>query len=487
MDIFQTEACKIAKLIQKGSISAEEALQTFLDRIEKYDPDINSFIFVDKDGAIKAAREIDDKVRAGEALGSLAGVPIAIKDNICVKDLPTTAASKIIDNFISPYDAFVVERLREAGAIIIGKTNLDEFAMGGSGEFSSRGATKNPWDAARVPGGSSSGSAAAVAARLAPLALGSDTGGSIRQPASFTGCVGFKPTYGRVSRYGLLAFASSLDQIGPMANSVQDAALLLGVIAGHDNKDATSRIEPVEDYLANLTRDIKGLRIGVPNEYMTAGVHPEVLSQVKNAIRTLENLGAEIMEVGLPHAEYAMATYYIIADAEASSNLARYSGIHYGNRVERADLHETLKETRSHGFGPEVMRRILLGTFVLSSGYYDAYYDKARRAQVLINQDFEKAFEQVDVLVSPVVPRTAFKFGDKVSDPIAMYMMDVLTASANLAGLPAVSVPCGFDSKNLPIGLQIIGRRLDDSRLLNVAHVYESNRQEIHLLPSLQV
>ena len=433
---------------------------------------MHAYISLDEEGALRKAEEVDARVARGEEVGVLAGVPVAVKDNICIKGMRTTCASKILENFVSPYDATVVEKLKAADAVFLGKTNLDEFAMGSSTENSYFGPTRNPHDPERVPGGSSGGSAAALAAGEAVLALGSDTGGSIRQPASFCGVVGLKPTYGRVSRYGLVAFASSLDQIGPMAKNVKDTALLLNVISGYDPRDSTSAPVEVPDFTKALDEGIEGIRIGLPREYFAEGLEDEVREKVLEAVDILEGEGAEVVEVSLPHTKYAIATYYIVAPAEASSNLARYDGVKYGFRAEGRDLYEMYCNTRSQGFGEEVKRRIMLGTYTLSAGYYEAYYLKALKVRTLIKQDFEEAFETCDLLATPTSPTVAFRLGEKVADPLTMYLSDVYTVSVNLAGLPGISVPCG-SSDGLPVGLQLIGRPFDEETLLRVAHVVE--------------
>ena len=433
---------------------------------------MHAYISLDEEGALRKAEEVDARVARGEEVGVLAGVPVAVKDNICIKGMRTTCASKILENFVSPYDATVVEKLKAADAVFLGKTNLDEFAMGSSTENSYFGPTRNPHDPERVPGGSSGGSAAALAAGEAVLALGSDTGGSIRQPASFCGVVGLKPTYGRVSRYGLVAFASSLDQIGPMAKNVKDTALLLNVISGYDPRDSTSAPVEVPDFTKALDEGIEGIRIGLPREYFAEGLEDEVREKVLEAVDILKGEGAEVVEVSLPHTKYAIATYYIVAPAEASSNLARYDGVKYGFRAEGRDLYQMYCNTRSQGFGEEVKRRIMLGTYTLSAGYYEAYYLKALKVRTLIKQDFEEAFETCDLLATPTSPTVAFRLGEKVADPLTMYLSDVYTVSVNLAGLPGISVPCG-SSDGLPVGLQLIGRPFDEETLLRVAHVVE--------------
>jgi aspartyl-tRNA(Asn)/glutamyl-tRNA(Gln) amidotransferase subunit A len=444
-----------------------------LEKVARLDPGLHSFLHLAADDARREARAWDERyARNGAALPPLAGVPVALKDNLCVRGMPTTAGSRILAGWRPPYDATVVTRLREAGAIVIGKTNLDEFAMGSSTENSAYGPTRNPWDRARVPGGSSGGSAAAVAAGLVPLALGSDTGGSIRQPAGFCGVVGLKPTYGRVSRYGLIAFASSLDQIGPLTRSVADAALLLAVLAGRDPRDATTADTPAADVARGLEDGIRGLRIGVPREAFGEGLHPDVRAAVMDAAAALERDGATLVDVGLPSIAYALPTYYLIATSEASANLARYDGVQYGLRVASGDLYGMYTETRGRGFGAEVKRRIMLGTYALSAGFYEGFFLKAQRVRTLIRRDFEAALSSADVLLMPTSPTTAFRLGEKTDDPLQMYLADVYTIPVNLAGLPAVSVPCGM-AAGLPIGLQVIGRAFDEPTVLRVASAYE--------------
>lgn len=461
------------QLIQKER-SAVEITQESLDRIQAVEPKVHSFLEVTAEQALAQAQQVDAKIAAGDEIGLLAGIPIGIKDNLCTQGVRTTCASKILANFVPPYESTVTQKLRDAKAVMVGKTNLDEFAMGGSTETSAFQHTANPWDLSRVPGGSSGGSAAAVAAGECPIALGSDTGGSIRQPASFCGIVGIKPTYGLVSRYGLVAFASSLDQIGPFARSVEDTAILLSAIAGHDAKDSTSLKVEVPDYTQFLVPDLKGKKVGVITETFGEGLDPSVDHAVKTAIATLQDLGAEIREVSCPRFRYGIAAYYIIAPSEASANLARYDGVKYGMRVEDTeDLMEMYTQTRASGFGAEVKRRIMIGTYALSAGYYDAYYLKAQKVRTLIKQDFEQAFGDVDVLVSPTAPTTAFKTGDKSADPLSMYLIDLMTIPVNLAGLPGMSVPCGFDNQGLPIGLQIIGNVLREDQVFQVGYAYE--------------
>ncbi len=458
----------------KKERSAVEVTQAALDRIQAVEPKLHSFLHVTAAQALQQAAQVDAQIAAGEKIGLLTGIPIGVKDNICTKGIPTTCASRILENFVPPYAATVSQKLLDAGAVMVGKTNLDEFAMGGSTETSAFQLTTNPWDISRVPGGSSGGSAAAVAAEECMVSLGSDTGGSIRQPASFCGIVGMKPTYGLVSRYGLVAFASSLDQIGPFARSVEDSAILLGVIAGYDPKDSTSLKVEVPDYTQFLTPSLKGKKVGVIKETFGDGLDPDVEKTVQQAIQQLQALGAEIQEISCPRFRYGIAAYYIIAPSEASANLARYDGVKYGKRVEAAEtLMEMYTRTRAEGFGSEVKRRIMIGTYVLSAGYYDAYYLKAQKVRTLIKQDFEAAFAQVDVLVCPTAPTPAFKAGDKSADPLSMYLIDLMTIPVNLAGLPAMSVPCGFSREGLPIGLQIIGNVLREDQIFQVAYAYE--------------
>ncbi|MEO0757912.1 MAG: Asp-tRNA(Asn)/Glu-tRNA(Gln) amidotransferase subunit GatA [Cyanobacteria bacterium J06648_16] len=452
--------------------SAVEIAQSYLDKIDALEPQLHSFLTVTAAQALAQAKQVDERIAAGEDVGLLAGIPIALKDNLCTQGIRTTCASKILENFVPPYESTVTQRLKAAGAVCLGKTNMDEFAMGSSTEASAFGRTQNPWNPDCVPGGSSGGSAAAVAAGEAPIALGSDTGGSIRQPAAFCGVVGLKPTYGLVSRFGLVAFASSLDQIGPFSTTVEDAAILLGVIAGHDSRDATSLKVDIPDYTQSLTQDLTGKRIGVIKETFGEGLDPTVAKAVDAAIDQLKSLGAEIVEISCPNFDYGLPTYYIIAPSEASSNLSRYDGVKYGLRTEGEDLISMYSKTRAEGFGPEVKRRIMIGTYALSAGYYDAYYLKAQKVRTLIKRDFEQAFESVDVLLSPTVPTPAFKAGEK-EDPLSMYLTDLMTITVNLAGLPGMSIPCGFDDSGLPIGLQLIGNALREDTLFEVASAYE--------------
>lgn len=469
-------------------VSSREIMQSCLDRIDKVDGQVRAFLSCDRKDALEQADAADRFLSAGvtHAERPLLGVPVAVKDLIAVAGQPLGCASRILDGYVSPYNATVIERLKAAGAIVFGRLNMDEFAMGSSTENSAYSPTTNPWDAGRIPGGSSGGSAASVAAGETYGALGSDTGGSIRQPAAFCGCVGLKPTYGRVSRYGLVAFASSLDQIGPLARTTADAALLLQSIAGWDERDSTSMRESVPDYSAELDRGVKGIRLGVPKDYMGSGLDPEVRTLTSSAIEKLAELGAEIEEISLPHTAYAIATYYVIATAEASSNLARFDGVRYGQRVEGADVIEMYERTRGQGFGAEVKRRIILGTYVLSSGYYDAYYLRAQRARTLIREDFRRAFERVDAIVGPTTPMPAFPLGEKVADPLQMYLTDIFTVPCNLAGICGMSVPCGFTrSPKLPVGLQLLGKPFGEPMLLRIARAYEGATAWHEALPPL--
>jgi len=474
MDFTTATAVEIANMVAGGQASAREVAAAFLERIGKIDSKTNAFLHVDPEWTFSYADAVDGRIAAGEDPGSLAGVPVAIKDLMCTEGAPTTCGSRILENFRPPYTSTAVARLLAAGAVPLGKTNMDEFAMGSSNENSGFRKCYNPWDLERAPGGSSGGSAVAVAARMAPVALGSDTGGSIRQPAAFCGVTGLKPTWGRVSRYGLVAFASSLDQIGPLSRTVGDSARVLAVIAGRDGMDSTSLADPVEDYEAALG-SVKGLKVGVPAEYFVEGLDAEVEASVRAALSTLEELGAELVAVSLPHMPYAVATYYIVCPAEASSNLARYDGVQYGARAPGADdIIEMYSTTREAGFGPEVKRRIMLGTFVLSSGYYDAYYLKGLKVRRLIRRDFDAAFDKVDVIAGPTTPTAAFKIGEKTDDPLAMYLCDIFTISAPLAGIPAISVPCGFTGEGLPVGFQIMGRVLDEKTVLSAAAAFQA-------------
>jgi len=479
MNILDATAKSIRDDVAAGRLSATDVCRAALDRISAINPSLNAFNLVDADRALGRAAEIDRRRAAGETPGPLAGVPIALKDNMDVRGMRTTASSRILEHFVPPYDATVVRRLESAGAVIVGKTNCDEFAMGSSNENSAFGPVRNPWALDRVPGGSSGGSAAAVAARCVPIALGSDTGGSVRQPASCCGVVGLKPTYGRVSRYGLLAFASSLDQIGPFARTVADAALVLSALAGADPCDATTAKEPVPDFSAALTGDVKDIRIGVPRAFVTDGVDEQVRRAYEGALDTLRKAGASLVDIDLPHAKYAVPVYYLVCTAEASSNLARYDGVKYGyrSRAAKDSLKEMYSRTRDEGFGPEVKRRIMLGTYVLSAGYYDAFYLKALQVRTLLKRDYDQAFDHVDVVAMPTTPTPAFKLGEKTADPLQMYLGDIFTVSANLAGLPGISVPCGFSNEGLPIGFQLMGRMFDEATLLRVADAYERSTE----------
>ena len=477
MEIKDMTAVQLSAAIKEGKITVADAVEASLAAVKASEESIHAFLLVDEEGARARAAEVQKKIDAGELTGPLAGVPIAVKDNICTKGLATTCASKILQNFVPTYDAEVITRLEEAGAVIIGKTNMDEFAMGSTTETSAYGVTKNPWDLDKVPGGSSGGSAAAVAANECFMALGSDTGGSIRQPASYCGVTGIKPTYGTVSRYGLIAYGSSLDQIGPLAKDVTDCATLLEAIASHDEKDSTSvRLESY-DFTSALKDDVKGMKIGIPKDYFGEGLDEEVKEAVLAAAKTLEEKGAIVEEFDLGLVEYAIPAYYVIAAAEASSNLSRFDGVKYGYRAKDYEgLHNMYKKTRSEGFGAEVKRRIMLGSFVLSSGYYDAYYLKALRTKALIKKEFDKAFEKYDVILGPVAPTTAPKLGDSLSDPIKMYLGDIYTISVNLAGLPGISLPCGKDKNGMPIGLQLIGDCFNEKKIIQAAYTFEQTR-----------
>ena len=477
MALEELSLIELRDRIAAGEVTSVQAVETVFEQIEKLEPAIGAYISTFKEESLQAAKDIDVRIAAGQAVGVLAGVPMAIKDNMCMRMGKTTCASKILENFASPYDAHVVEKLQGADAVIVGKTNMDEFAMGSSCENSGLKQTTNPWDTSRVPGGSSGGAAAAVAARECFGALGSDTGGSIRQPASFCGVVGMKPTYGRVSRYGLVAYGSSLDQIGPITRDVTDAALMMNVIAGHDERDSTSVSEDIAgvcDYLENIEEPVKGLKIAVVPEF-NAGADEDVQKAISGALEIYKNLGTQIIEIEMPHFKYAIAAYYVIATAEASSNLARFDGVHYGYRsVKAKDYIGVYSKSREEGFGKEVKRRIMLGTYALSSGYYDAYYLKALKVRNLIRADFTKALEKADCLMMPVSPTTAFKIGEKTADPLQMYLSDIYTIAANLAGVPGISIPCGFDKSNLPIGLQILSNVFTEDKLLRIARMFEN-------------
>ncbi len=474
VDLTRLTIHDMQELLVSREVSAVELVRSVFDRIRRLDGQVMAYTTLAEETALKQAEAVDRLRAAGTPLPPLAGIPLAIKDVICTQGVRTTCASKILEPYVPPYDATVIRRLKAQEAILLGKTNMDEFAMGSSTENSAFFRTRNPWALDYVPGGSSGGSAAAVAADLCAASLGSDTGGSIRQPASFCGIAGLKPTYGRVSRYGLVAFASSLDQIGPFTKDIRDSAMMLHAIAGHDPRDSTSADLPVPDYGAALTGDVRGVRIGIPDDYFVEGMDPEVEAAVWTAIQTLEKLGGRQEKVSLPHTPYAIATYYLVATAEASSNLARYDGVRYGYRTSKpADLLEMYQQSRREGFGPEVKRRIMLGTYALSAGYYDAYYLKAQKVRTLIRRDFERAFETCEVIVTPTSPTPPFKFGEKMDDPLQMYLSDIFTISVNLAGLPGISIPCGFTKAGLPIGLQLIGKPFDEATILKVAHAYE--------------
>ena len=474
MDITNLTVHELQEKLEKKELTSEEIVQAYIDRINDKEKDVKAFVTTLCDEALKEAKEIDEKRKNGEKLSSLAGIPIGIKDNMCTKGVKTTCSSRMLENFVAPYNATVVEKLNEENLIDLGKLNMDEFAMGASTEYSYFKKTCNPWNLKTVPGGSSGGSAAAVAANLVPWALGSDTGGSIRQPSSFCGVVGLKPTYGLVSRYGLVAFASSLDQIGPITKDVRDSAILLNIIAGHDERDTTSYNMPKKDYTKALKNDVKGLKIGIPKEYFGEGINAEVKAKLEEAIETYKKLGAEVQEFSLDIAQYALATYYIIACAEASSNLGRFDGIRYGYRTENyTNLKELYKNSRSEGFGPEVKRRIILGTYVLSSGYYDAYYKKAQQVRTLVKKEFDKAFEKYDVLLTPTSPTVAFEMGTRSENPLEMYLADICTVSVNIAGLPGISIPCGVNGDNMPIGMQLIGNKFEEEKILNAAYTFE--------------
>ena len=473
---------RVSEALASGAVSADALLEASLARIRSQDGQLHAFLRLTENEAWAAAKASVQRRASGRALGPLDGVPIALKDIFCMEGVETTCGSRILRGYVPPYDATVTRKLKQAGAVIVGKTNMDEFAMGSSTENSAFGPTLNPWDRTRSPGGSSGGSAAAVAARLVSGALGTDTGGSIRQPAALVGCVGMKPTYGRVSRFGVIAFASSLDQVGPFAQDVKGVAHLLGAVAGHDPNDQTSSERPVPDYASALDKGVRGLRIGVPPEYFGEGLAPEVEKAVRAGIEKLRAQGCQVREVPLPNSPHAIATYYIVATAEASSNLARYDGVRYGHRAKASQLLEMYERTRAEGFGAEVKRRIMLGTYALSTGYYDAYYLRAQKVRALIRRDFDQAFASVDAVVSPTSPTTAFKLGEKTDDPLAMYLSDVYTVPVNLAGLPGISVPCGFDSGGLPIGLQLIGKPFDEETLLRLARAAEPSE---HRLPPM--
>ena len=465
---------ELQQKLKRKELTIAEILESYCNRINEKEPEVEAFVTTYLEEAKAEAQKVQEKLDNGEDLGEYAGIPIGIKDNLCMKGTKTTCSSKMLENFVSPYDATVIEKLKDENIISLGKLNMDEFAMGSSTESSYFKKTKNPWNLNKVPGGSSGGSAAAVAANMVPWALGSDTGGSIRQPASLCGVVGLKPTYGLVSRYGLIAFASSLDQIGPITKDVRDSAMLLSLIAGHDEKDTTSEEIEKKDYTKALKNDVKGLKIGVPKEFFGEGINEEVKKELTKAIETYKELGAEVEEFSLDVAKYALATYYIIACAEASSNLGRFDGIRYGYRTpEYSNLKEIYKKSRSEGFGTEVKRRIILGTYVLSSGYYDAYYKKAQQVRTLVSNEFSKAFEKYDVILTPTSPVTAFNIGEKSNNPLEMYLADICTVSINIAGVPAISIPCGVDSEGMPVGMQLIGNKFEEEKILNAAYTFE--------------
>ena len=474
MDITELTVHELKEKLAKKELTSYEITKAYSDRIKEKEPDVQAFVTTLDDDAIEKAKEMDKKIENGEVESKLAGIPIGIKDNICTKGIKTTCSSRMLENFISPYDATVMEKINNEGLINLGKLNMDEFAMGGSTEHSYFHVTRNPWNLNKVPGGSSGGSAAAVAAGMVPWALGTDTGGSIREPAAFCGVVGLKPTYGLVSRYGIVAFASSLDQVGPITKDVRDCAMLLNIIAGHDKMDTTSVDRPKVDYTKALKNDVKGLKIAVPKEFFGEGINEEVKAKLEEAMETYKELGAEVTEVSIDIAEYALATYYIIACAEASSNLGRFDGVRYGHRAkEYSNLKELYRNSRTEGFGEEVKRRIILGTYVLSSGYYDAYYKKAQQVRTLVMNEFKKIFDEYDVILTPTSPTVAFDIGSKINDPLAMYLADICTVSVNIAGLPGISIPCGVDSTGMPVGMQLIGNRFAEETLLNTAYTFE--------------
>lgn len=477
MKLFEQPAHVLHDMLVNKEITSLELTQAVLARIDEVEGDVQAYLTITREEALAQAKAVDEKIAKGEEIAFLEGIPGAIKDNICTKGIKTTCASKILQKFVPPYDATVMQKLEAQNPVVLGKTNLDEFAMGGSTENSAYHPTCNPWNTDCVPGGSSGGSAAAVAAGTAVWALGSDTGGSIRQPASFCGVVGMKPTYGRVSRYGLVAYASSLDQIGPITKDVTDCANILNIIAGRDEMDSTSLDVQVPDFTKALVQDVKGLKIGLPKEYFVKGMDPEVEAAVKNGVKELEKLGAEVVEISLPNTDYAISTYYLIAPAEAATNLARYDGVSYGERAEdAADLVEMMTKTRTQYLGEEVKRRIMIGNYALSAGYYDAYYLKALKVRRLVKEDYDKAFKDVDVIICPAAPSVAYKIGEKIANPLEMYLQDACTVPLNLAGLPGISVPCGYNKDKMPIGMQIIGKALDEETILRVAYTYEQSQ-----------
>ena len=474
MEIIDLTVHELQEKLKSKEITVEEITKAYVDRINEKEGDVQAFVNTLTDEALEQSKAIQKDIEDGKIAGDFAGIPIGIKDNMCTKGVKTTCSSKMLENFVAPYDATVIEKLNAEHLIDLGKLNMDEFAMGASTEYSAFKKTRNPWNLNTVPGGSSGGSAAAVAAGMVPWALGSDTGGSIRQPAAYCGVVGLKPTYGLVSRYGLVAFASSLDQIGPITKDVRDSAMLLNLIAGHDEKDTTSENIPKKDYTKALKNDVKGLKIGIPKQYYGEGINPEVKEKLEEAIETYKKLGAIVEEFSLDIADYALATYYIIACAEASSNLGRFDGIRYGYRTTNyTNLKDIYRNSRSEGFGPEVKRRIILGTYVLSSGYYDAYYKKAQQVRTLVKKEFDEAFKKYDVLLTPASPTVAFEIGTKSNNPLEMYLADICTVPVNIAGLPGISIPCGVNSKGMPIGMQLIGNRFEEERILNAAYTFE--------------
>ena len=474
MNITELTVHELKEKLEKKELTSYDITKAYTDRIVEKEKDVQAFVTTLEQDALEKAKEMDKKIESGEAKSKLTGIPIGIKDNICTKGVKTTCSSRMLENFIAPYDATVMEKINDEELVNLGKLNMDEFAMGGSTEHSYFHVTRNPWNLNKVPGGSSGGSAAAVAAGMLPWALGTDTGGSIRQPAAFCGVVGLKPTYGLVSRYGVVAFASSLDQVGPITKDVTDAAMLLNIIAGKDNMDSTSVERPKVDYTKALKNDVKGLKIAVPKEFFGKGINAEVKENLEKAIETYKELGAEVSEVSLDIAEYALASYYIIACAEASSNLGRFDGVRYGHRAkEYNNVKELFRNSRTEGFGPEVKRRIILGTYVLSSGYYDAYYKKAQQVRTLVMNEFKKVFDHYDVILTPTSPTVAFDIGSKINDPLAMYLADICTVSVNIAGLPGISIPCGVDKEGMPVGMQLIGNRFAEETLLNAAYTFE--------------
>ena len=476
MELYEYTVHELMDMLEKNEIKSEEIVKSYFDRIKEKDPEVKAYVSTLENEALEKARKVDEDRKTGKTVSKLAGIPIGIKDNMCIKGTKTTCSSKMLENFVAPYNATVIEKINEENVIPLGKLNMDEFAMGGSTEYSAFFKTSNPWNLERVPGGSSGGSAAAVAADLAPWTLGSDTGGSIRQPSSLCGVVGLKPTYGLVSRYGLVAFASSLDQIGPITKDVTDSAILLNLIAGHDEKDSTSMDIPKKDYTKALVNDVKGMKIGIPKEYIGEGINEEVKKAILDVAKKYEELGATVEECSLDVGKYATAVYYIIACAEASSNLGRFDGIRYGYRTEKFDnLKDIYRNSRSEGFGPEVKRRIILGTYVLSSGYYDAYYKKAQKVRTVIRNAYQELFSKYDLLLTPTSPTTAFKMGEKSNNPLEMYLADICTVPVNIGGLPGMSIPCSLDSKGMPIGFQLIAKQFDEESIFRAAYTYEQN------------